>query len=593
MSVTSVAIQFTLIDALSKGVDVIKGRMKSLARANKEVQNSFDGMARSAKYAALAALGTRELYKGMKPGVAAAGDLQAEMIGVRAEMMGSVKDAKALGDQLKQIKSTAFEVQAWTPFDQTQIVALEKQLIKAGAKVSDIVGKNGAAAASAALGTYEELDPVTMGKNLIGIATPFRLQADQYMNLADEISRASSASVVGAAEIAETAKYAAPAMAQLGRSTHEMLVLSAMLAQRGIEASMAGTGLRQFFNAAAKQKSLRDAAGNLLPLDQMLAKIRKSVEKMGEAEKLDFLTKIFDVRGAPVVMALLETAGGSYAEIEAAMKGSLSLQDKLTEKMKGLNAQWDSLRGTGKSVLSELFTPALPPLSKLIEGMNLFLSKIGLATQQSDLLSKGVSYGSLAGVVGGGLVTASLAGAALWYGKKFLKGVGGVKGLFSHAGNVAAGVAEGKAVEAATGVTPVFVTNWPAGGLGSGAAELAASTAGGGLLGKAGGLVKNSWKSLAGLASAATATVGGQVAIAGALGYGAGTVANKYFIDGTEFGDQIGALTNVLWAYFTGDEESKRAIEINMAIDQQGRVVTTSNDMTTKTNVSLNRGKQL
>lgn len=592
MSITSVAIQFTLIDALSKGVDVIKGRMKSLARANKEVQNSFDGMARSAKYAALAALGTRELYKGMKPGVAAAGDLQAEMIGVRAEMMGSVKDAKALGDQLKQIKSTAFEVQAWTPFDQTQIVALEKQLIKAGAKVNDIVGKNGAAAASAALGTYEELDPVTMGKNLIGIATPFRLQADQYMALADEISRASSASVVGAAEIAETAKYAAPAMAQLGRSTHEMLVLSAMLAQRGIEASMAGTGLRQFFNAAAKQKSLRDAAGNLLPLDEMLKKIRKSVEKMGEAEKLDFLTRIFDVRGAPVVMALLETAGGSYAEIEAAMKESLSLQDKLVEKMKGLNAQWDSLRGTGKSVLSELFTPALTPLSKLIEGMNLFLSKIGLATQQSDLLSKGVSYGSLGGVAVGGLATAGLAGAAIWYGRKLLKGVGGVKGLFGHAGNVAAGVAEGKAVEAATGVTPVFVTNWPAGGLGSGAAELAASAAGGGLLGKLGGLAKGGWKSLAGLLPAVTATLAGQLALAGGLGYGAGTIINDHFIDGTAVGDAIGEQLNRLFAFF-GNEESKRAIEINMAIDQQGRVVTTSNDMTTKTNVSLNRGKQL
>ena len=495
MSVTSVAIHFTLIDALSRGVDHIKSRMKGLAAANKEVQKSFDNMARSAKYAAIAGLTTREIYRGLKPAVVAAGDLQAEMLGTRAELAGSVKDARDLGNQLKQIKSTAFEVQAWTPFDQSQIVGLQNQLIKSGARVADVVGSQGAAAASAALATYEGLDPVEMGKNLIGIATPFKLQASEFMGLADEITRAASASTVGAAEIAETAKYAAPAMSSLGRSTHEMLVLSAMLAQRGIDASMAGTGLRQFFNAAAKQRSLRTASGNLKSLAEITDVLRQRLEGLGEAEKLDILTRIFDVRGAPVAMALLDEGAASYSEIAANMSSALPLQEKINIQMEGFKKQVESLRGTFRSTISDLYQPALAPLTFLLRGTNELLTALGLAAQKSDALGKTVSSVSLGGLATGAVATAALAGGALWYGRKVLKGVGGLKGLFGSAGTAAAGIAAGKAVEAATGVQPVFVTNWPAGGLGGGslAGDLAGSKAGRGLLGKAGQLARSGW----------------------------------------------------------------------------------------------------
>ncbi len=599
MSVTSVAIQFTLIDALSKGVDAIKHRMKGLASANKEVQQSFDNMAKSGKRALIAGVATREIYRGLKPAVGAAGELQAAVLGARAELAGSVQDSRKLSAELAKIKSTAFEVQAWTPFNQAQIVALEAKLIKSGANIQDIIGKNGAAAASAALGTYESLDPVEMGKNLIGIATPFKLQANEYMRLADEISRASSASVVGAAEIAETAKYAAPAMSELNRSTHEMLVLSAMLAQRGLGGSMSGTGLRQFFNAAAKQNVFRNETGGLKSLAEMTAILRKELGGLGEAERLSILTKIFDVRGAPVALALMDEGAASFAEIEKKMAGALPLSEKLQTQMEGLNKQWEALRGTSRSTLAELYQPALKPISSLVGMMNEFVTLIGMGAQKSELLGQAVSGVSLGALATGGLATLGLGGAALWYGRKVLKGVGGVKGLFSSAGSVAGGIAAGKAVEAATGVQPVFVTNWPATFGGGSVADVMGGAAGGGLLRKAGTLAKGSWKWLTGLGSTALATPGGQVAAAGLLGYGAGTGIDKlggalrgkeHLLDDTTLGDKIGLAMNQIAAFF-GNEASKQAIEINMNIDQAGRVTTESNNMRTRTRAMVRRGE--
>lgn len=640
MGITSVAIQFTIIDMLSRGVDAIKGRMKGLAAANADVQASFDKMAKMGKYAAIAGIGTRAIYKGLKPAISAAGDLQAELRGTEAELKGGAKNAADLAAKLEKVKGTAFAVQAWTPFDEGQIVALEKQLLKSGAKISQVIGKQGAAAASAALATYSDLDPVAMGKNLIGIGTPFKLQADQFMGLADQISRAASASTLGPEELAETAKYAAPAMAQLNRSIHEMLVLSALLAKRGLGGTMSGTGLRQFFNAAAKVKAFRDAAGNLKPLAAITEILEKRLSKLGEAEKLAILTKIFDVRGAPVAMALMAQGEQSYASVEAAMKESIPLQEKLNIAMEGFNKQWTALKGTSRSTVASLYQPALVPLTALLKGTNALMTMLGTASQKHNSLNRAVSGMSLGGLALGGAATIGLTGAALWYGKKVLKGVGGFKGLFSSAGNAAAGIVTGKAVEAATGVKPVFVTNWPA-GFGGGVAGTAGAAAegaiGASVLKKMGG---------------ATLLKG---TVAGAVGYAIGTGFNMLAghisgqLSGGKYGGSgwLGKMVYDWWhpaagripaaprampytgpvntmtsrplsgygdiprdlprmkepaydeamlaqffsTHFDADKNPKAPIVINMAIDEQRRVTAETGDMDVTVNPSVKRGR--
>lgn len=592
MSITSVAVQFTIIDLLSKGVDRIKDRLQSLSSASQEVRQSFDRMNKSLKVAAISGAATREMYKGLKPAVSLAGDLQAELIGTKAELSGAGKSAATLAKEMRQVKRTAFEVQAWAPFDMSQVVALEKGLIKAGASVEEVTAKGGAAAASAALAVYEGMDPLSTGQALIGIGTPFKVAASEYMSLADDISRAASASTTGAQEIAETAKYAAGPMANLGRSTREMFAMSAVMAQVGISGSMAGTSLKAFFNQAAEHKEFRDASGNLLPTVEIIELLRKNLAGLGDAQKTTALNEIFSERGTPVALALLNKGKGSYEEILKAMEEALSLQDKLKASMAGFQMQLASLRGTSSSVIADLFQPALKPLTAIVASMNQFVTLIGTASQESEGLGKAVSGISLGGVVTGGAITAAAGSAALIYGRRVLKGVGGFKGLLRGAGGVMPGIAAGKAVEAATGVTPVFVTNWPP-GFSAGAA--AAGLAGGGkpgmiknllgkiprgsthLLGAGKGL---SWltKGLT-VAAAGAGTTAAAVGAAGLAGYGIGTAINK------AMGDPAGALGVKLYDLFHKESEVKNDIELNVQIDRDGRVMSESKDMNTHINV--------
>lgn len=186
-------------------------------------------------------------------------------------------------------------------------------------------------------------------------------------------------------------------------------------------------------------------------------------------------------------------------------------------------------------------------------------------------------------MVGGALGALGIFGAARYGGKA-------VSGLMSKFGGTAAGVAQGKALEAAAGVTPVFVVNWP----GSSPADIAGAAAGAagaaGNAGKiasrakslavlAGGLPLSAWGSMG---AAGMATAGAGVLAAGAGGYAVGTGINaiaERMAKGTRmegFGTDVigGAIAKTL-AFF-GNEEARRAVELTEKLKQAevGGVIT-------------------
>jgi TP901 family phage tail tape measure protein len=205
----------------------------------------------------------------------------------------------------------------------------------------------------------------------------------------------------------------------------------------------------------------------------------------------------------------------------------------------------------------------------------------------NDLFAKGVhklldkpSEGGL-GVTGGELLgggAAALLGgfAAFRYGGPLLRKLAGAAG----------GLAEGKALEAAAGVTPVFVVNMPGGGiLGSGigvTAGDAAAAAGGGakVFGRirAGAAVLSTVPlgTIPALGGSALATAAGAVGAAGLAGYGVGTLISKA-IEGTEASDAIGrALAHVI---SLASQDARDALDqdkhfkgsLKIELDAQGR----------------------
>lgn len=625
MGFTSVAIQFTAIDLLSRVVDRVKGRMSSLASANQDVQQSFDRMANSAKYAGYAGVATIALANGLRPAVTAAGNLQEAMLRVKGNLAGSAKDAADLQQQLAQVKSNAITISAEAPFSAEDVVNIQNSLLKAGVPLADISGKAGAAFAATALASLSGEAPEMIGNALAKIGGQFKLQGGQFGEIADWLVRVDDASATDIPTIIQGMTMAGSQANSLRISAKDTVTTLGALSNL---TDRAGSSLDNMLKAMVpktreQMKLLKKykldffVEGRFVGMEAATDQLREKFGKIKDDEERDStLQTIFGDEGGRAAKELINAAKG-YREIQAGAEESLSAAQKLTIWGEGFNASLKKLGGTVKSTLAAYFEPALAPLAAITNKVNELTSKLGELAQKRPSVAKAVGWSALGAVGVGGLATVGLGARAMLNGKKFLSGVGGLKGLLGSAGSATAGIAKGMAVEAATGVQAVFVTNWPD-GIGGGV--LSKVTPEDSLLKKAGGkaagwvdkvpsfLPKSMLAKLAtmgntgatlagGVGAAGVGTAALALAISGAVGLAVGAAANKYLINGTEIGsevgDKIGEWTNRLAALF-GNEESKRAIEMNIQIDQHGRVVTETNDMQTKVETKvnkLNRGK--
>jgi hypothetical protein len=290
--------------------------------------------------------------------------------------------------------------------------------------------------------------------------------------------------------------------------------------------------------------------------------MRQAMKKLNDQEKLIVMNRLFGDQGARAALALIREGEGSWQSFGDAVERAANLEDKMNERLAGLNANIKALAGTAQTTLAALFDPLLAPLTKTLKLLNDITGKIGEVAEKHKALSYGVSGGVAAGALTLGAygIYKLIKGGKL--GASVLKGMGGFKGLFAGLGSTGAGIAKGKAVEAATGVTPVFVTNWPAGGIGG------ASGTGG----------------LMGLLKPAAA-----VMVAGAAGVMVGTKINE-LLDGFSqkiSGGKNANLGEMIYDFIhVAPPEVKNNFNIKFEGVGEGRIKATTDDMNTHINLA-------
>ncbi|MDH5298656.1 MAG: phage tail tape measure protein [Desulfobulbaceae bacterium] len=326
-----------------------------------------------------------------------------------------------------------------------------------------------------------------------------------------------------------------------------------------------GTGVK-FFDADG---SRRDALA-------VLADIKAKYDTMAtDQERAVFVQKAFghaDLDTIKGIKTLLQgdalTRVGSFVTTIGNAGGTLKRD--MDEATANLIDQGGRLKNTLREAADSFAAPIKETLAGLIQ-WSLDKKKNG----GLELSGKQMILGGGAGLLG----TALLAR----YGGKAIGAL--ANRMLKGGSSVAVGVAQGKAIEAATGVQPVFVTNWPAGGI-STVAEVAA----GGAAGTAGGKVLGWLSSLATTAAAPLATAGlgmttGGVALAGLAGYGGAKM-----LGADDWGAKLGSM---LFDLFNRRDQRpvENKINLQVAIDERNRVTVTGGDARSRTNVNtLRRG---
>jgi TP901 family phage tail tape measure protein len=263
------------------------------------------------------------------------------------------------------------------------------------------------------------------------------------------------------------------------------------------------------------------------------------------------------------------------------------LRRDFADIMDNLPAQGALLKNDLRKAADDFVQPIDRTLAKMIQYARASKDQGGLGLDGNDM------------ILGGGLAIGGTMLAAR-YGSKAIKGLAGK--FLKSGGSVAMGVAQGKALEAATGVQPVFVTNWPDGfGLGgaSGVADTLSKTGAAGkkglskLAGRLSGLGRR-----AGAAAITRAPAAGGVAAAAAGGYAIGTGINELAglisdkLSGGKYSGSgwLGAMIYEALHGGPGQAAPQNNIQLAVSVDQSGRVMTRSNDMNTRVDAELSRG---
>lgn len=504
-----------------------------------------------------------QLDKGLTQIGQTAGATKAEVSGLRKELFVMASDTGQVTEDLKQGFDNA--VQSGLNFKEALPV------LKATNKAMAVTG------ASA--------DRLTAGLTVAATAFDFDLsRPNMALSLLDKMTVAGR---VGNAELQNLSDIFArvgPNAARAGMGFDQTLAfiegLSLIERQPERLATLADSTLRLFTNLtymkqaqkATGVKFFDDAGARRNPLE-ILAELKKKYDALTtDKDREIFMGKA--LKGAD-----LDTIKGVQMLLKGDMLGKVS--GEFAKKIARAT-------GTIERDLPDAINNAIDQTgrlkAKLIEAADAFAKPI------KDTLSKGIQKlidpkdkGGM-GFSGKELIAGGAAAALGGY-MAYRVGGGVAKKLLGRLGGSAAGIAEGKAVEAATGVTPVFVTNWPP-TMGAGAIPMGPSS----LPGTAGSAGK-----LAGLAKGA-----GQAGLAFGGGYAVGTGINyligklieqKTYGRNDSLGEYIYDLIHTDLPSLFDKAEVKNDIKMNITVDQNGRATATTDDMGASIAVnSMNRG---
>ncbi|TAN61361.1 hypothetical protein EPN18_06835 [bacterium] len=369
-----------------------------------------------------------------------------------------------------------------------------------------------------------------------------------------------------------------------GKSYHDLLAFFGGLKKAGVDSSrvvlqfsgalealfdspkkLKGIGVDAFkLDPATKKKVKKDSVELLEEIDRML---KTKYKHLGEDQIVSAFDDAFGQgagKGLLMMIAQLDKLKAAREEqgrsAQIAAERAAKADEKWEEQLQRIKGHLDGI----KTRFSVIYDAAKKPVKYMAESPN---------------LTKGLAYGTAAASV-------AIAGTLLYKkGGAFLKGLKGI-------GGTAGGIAEGKAIEAATGVAPVFVTNWPAKGMMGESSPIDAlrKLPGGG--GIAEGVAKNAGglKSLlfGGVGAAGFGATAGLVGVAALGGAVAGTGIN-YALDRLveKFSGQDIGLGGYLYDLFHGSGIFQN--EINIRIDKDGRIIQ-EGKTNQNTNITVDRG---
>jgi TP901 family phage tail tape measure protein len=426
-TVFSVQAVMGLVDSITAPLRAIRGGMADTERAAGGLSATMGRVSASLLPFAVAA---GVFLAALTPGVGTAADFQREISGVGAVSRASVQDMAVL-------EQAALDLGASTAWSAMQVAGAQKKLSMAGYDVQQNVAALPGVLNLASAAGEDLAGSADIASNIL---SAFKLEASQTANVADILTATFTSSNTQLSGLGSTMATVGPVAQAAGAQLAEVAAMAGVLGDVGIPAAVAGTALKISFQrlqaptgAAAQELSnlgiaTKDAAGNMLPIFDILEGLETQTAAMGSADRAATLKKIFGEEAIGSVTALMGQGIGNireYAQVLGDSTGTAAeVAKRQLDNMRGaltmLGSAWEGLKISMGSIFLPVLTPIVQGITRVVAWLN-FLAKTPVG-KTILAIAAAVSVAVIAFTAFSGAV--ALAGIALPFIATALAGVG-------------------------------------------------------------------------------------------------------------------------------------------------------------------------
>ena len=250
------------------------------------------------------------------------------MLATRAKMQASETDYQRLTKLAQHYGET-------TSYTAQQVAETMVVMAQMGLKANDVEKALGAILASARA-TGAELP--AMADYVLTAIRSFGGDFSEAAQYADVMTAACNNSALSMEELGYALQYASASGQLAGSDIKEVTTLLAALANMGIRGTMAGSSLRRIYEKLAtnRNKLLElgvnpfDADGNYRPIMEIITDLSAAIQNLPQGEKIQLLTRIFEVRGMTGAAKLTQE---SFTELAAAIQNCDGVAQQTAETM--------------------------------------------------------------------------------------------------------------------------------------------------------------------------------------------------------------------------------------------------------------------
>ena len=273
---------------------------------------------------------------------------------------GAGAKAGASAAELEKMRAAATQMGADFPVSATEVAQAMDALAASGFNANQTVALMPSILTSAVAsgeGLAQTSQVVTSALNIWGMAQ--ENVGQNAARVADVIQQAANASALGLQDFGIALQYAGAPAAALNVNIEELSTALALIKNRGIDASTAGTSLRSLFTRlsnppkqaaeAIAQLGLQvtDSAGNFIGLENVISQMRSAMQGLNDTQRIALAQAIAGTEGYSALLSLVDTAPEEYRRMTEEINNAAGSSTRQYEIMKNtLSGSVEDMKGS-------------------------------------------------------------------------------------------------------------------------------------------------------------------------------------------------------------------------------------------------------